>query len=69
MRYRRGIITWLKLLILSMVLGITVWADAPATGEERAPGFSLPSQDSRRVALEEFRGKKAVVLFFQEGPG
>lgn len=34
-----------------------------------APGFQLPARGGGRIALEEFRSKKAVVLFFQEGPG
>jgi peroxiredoxin Q/BCP len=29
-----------------------------------APDFSLPSTEGRDVSLEEFRGKKSVVLFF-----
>lgn len=41
----------------------------PALGLERAPGFTLPGRDGSRVALDSFKGKQAVVLFFQEGPG
>lgn len=36
---------------------------------ELAPGFSLPVRDGKRITLEKFRGKRHVVLFFQEGPG
>src|SRR4051794_31053530 len=31
---------------------------------DRAPDFSLPSNRGRDVALSEFRGQQAVVLFF-----
>ncbi len=44
-------------------------APGPAGGEERAPSFQPPARGGVWIALEEFRGKKAVVLFFQEGPG
>ena len=39
---------------------------------ERAPDFTLPAGDGRSVSLADFRGKKAVVLFFypkDETPG
>jgi peroxiredoxin Q/BCP len=42
-----------------------------ATGQH-APDFTLPAGDGRSVSLAEFRGKKAVVLFFypkDETPG
>jgi peroxiredoxin Q/BCP len=29
-----------------------------------APDFSLPAQDGKTVSLKDFRGKKAVVLYF-----
>jgi len=31
---------------------------------DRAPDFSLPSQDGKPVAIADYRGKNAVVLFF-----
>jgi peroxiredoxin Q/BCP len=31
---------------------------------DRAPDFSLPSQDGKTVSLADFRGKNTVVLFF-----
>jgi thioredoxin-dependent peroxiredoxin len=31
---------------------------------DRAPDFSLPSQDGKTVSLADYRGKNAVVLFF-----
>ncbi|HSG05764.1 MAG TPA: peroxiredoxin, partial [Nitrospiria bacterium] len=30
----------------------------------RAPAFRLPSSEGRVISLSEFKGKKAVVLFF-----
>ncbi len=41
------------------------------TGDQ-APDFTLPAADGRSVSLADFRGKKAVVLFFypkDETPG
>jgi peroxiredoxin Q/BCP len=31
---------------------------------ERAPDFTLPSQDGRQVSLSDFRGKANVVIYF-----
>ncbi len=31
---------------------------------EKAPEFSLPSSDGRKISLKDFRGKKPVVLYF-----
>ena len=36
---------------------------------DRAPDFSLPSQTGQMVSLAEFRGRKAVVLFFYPKDG
>lgn len=36
---------------------------------EVAPDFRLPSAQGREVALEDFRGKRAVLLYFSMGPG
>lgn len=36
---------------------------------DTAPDFSLPSNRGRNVSLSEFRGKKAVVLFFYPKDG
>jgi hypothetical protein len=34
-----------------------------------APAFALPTSDGGEVSLSEFRGKKAVLLYFSMGPG
>jgi len=31
---------------------------------DRAPGFALESDEGKRVALEDFRGKKVVLFFY-----
>ncbi len=31
--------------------------------------FSLPSTSGRNVSLSEFRGRKAVLMYFSMGPG
>jgi len=41
-------------------------SNAPKTGD-RAPDFSLPSVDGKTFSLSDFKGKKNVLLFFQEG--
>ena len=34
----------------------------PAEVGEKAPDFSLPSQDGETISLSQYQGKKAVVL-------
>ncbi len=36
---------------------------------DTAPAFALPASDGSEVSLSEFRGKKAVLLYFSMGPG
>jgi cytochrome oxidase Cu insertion factor (SCO1/SenC/PrrC family) len=36
---------------------------------DTAPAFALPTSDGGEVSLPEFRGKKAVLLYFSMGPG
>jgi peroxiredoxin Q/BCP len=31
---------------------------------EKAPGFRLPSDDGREIALEDFRGQHLFIFFF-----
>lgn len=41
----------------------------PLAEGDAAPPFSLPAADGRTVSLQDYRGKKAVLLFFSMGPG
>jgi hypothetical protein len=34
-----------------------------------APPFTLPSPDDESVSLEDYRGRRAVLLYFSMGPG
>lgn len=34
-----------------------------------APDFTLPSTTGEEVSLSDYRGKKAVLLYFSMGPG
>ncbi len=43
--------------------GLAVAAEPPAVGE-KAPAFSLPSQDGSAVSLEQNRGKWVVLYFY-----
>ena len=36
---------------------------------DRAPNFVLPAANGPEVSLEEFRGRKAALLYFSMGPG
>lgn len=36
---------------------------------KKAPDFSLPSAAGDRVSLSDFRGERAVLLYFSMGPG
>ena len=42
-------------------------AKGPRIGDP-APAFSLPSAQGGSVSLGEFRGRKAVLLYFSMGP-
>jgi hypothetical protein len=45
-------------------------SDRPTIKEgDVAPAFALPASDGGEVSLSEFRGKKAVLLYFSMGPG
>ena len=45
------------------------WNMASIQVGDRAPDFTLPSQTGQQVSLAEFRGSKAVVLFFYPKDG
>jgi cytochrome oxidase Cu insertion factor (SCO1/SenC/PrrC family) len=34
-----------------------------------APPFTLPSPDDESVSLEDYRGRRPVLLYFSMGPG
>jgi cytochrome oxidase Cu insertion factor (SCO1/SenC/PrrC family) len=36
---------------------------------DRAPAFDLPSVDGERVSLDDYTGRKPVLLYFSMGPG
>jgi hypothetical protein len=63
---------WMTSAILPVVIaaGIAAW-QWPGTlwGYKKAPSFTLQSSMGRAVSLEDFRGKKEVVLIFYMGAG
>src|SRR5258707_10759272 len=65
---RRQLVTkcGFPILLISMTIasGVVLRAeDMPAVGNA-APGFTLNSQEGKRVSLEEFRGKWVVLYFY-----
>ena len=50
--------------------GVAAWQwPGMLWGYKKAPSFFLQSSTGRAVSLEEFRGKKEVVLIFYMGAG
>lgn len=44
-------------------------AEAVVAVGDPAPVFALPTSNGQELSLAEFRGKKAVLLYFSMGPG
>lgn len=63
---------WMFGAMVAVVIaaGIAAW-QWPGTlwGYKKAPSFTLQSSTGRPVSLEDFRGKKEVVLIFYMGTG
>ncbi len=63
---------WLTgaILAVGIAAGIAAW-QWPGTlwGYKKAPSFFLQSSTGQAVSLEDFRGKKEVVLIFYMGAG
>jgi cytochrome oxidase Cu insertion factor (SCO1/SenC/PrrC family) len=59
---------WTKIMVptlLGVALLLVASHPAPALqAGDKAPDFSLPATTSEKVSLDDFVGKKAVVLFF-----
>ncbi len=70
--FAEKIMPFAGILILLAVIGIGLAIafpgnnSAPKEGES-APDFSLPSVNGETFSLSDFKGKKNVLLFFQEG--
>lgn len=64
--------TWVTGAILAVAIaaGIAIWQrPGMLWGYKQAPSFTLQSSTGRVVSLEDFRGKKEVVLIFYMGAG
>ena len=56
---QRALLVWVSVILMPLF--------APAATlkvGDRAPAFTLPDQNGKLVKLEDFRGKKSVVLAF-----
>jgi hypothetical protein len=54
---------WLMIVLLIGTLGVVGIALALEVGEQ-APNFTLPSTTGEQISLNQFRGKKLVLLEF-----
>ena len=65
---KRSLVILLPLLLLAVACSRQ---GGPSKLEEgaAAPDFRLPSAEGGEVALRDFRGEKAVLLYFSMGPG
>lgn len=70
--------------LVGLTLGLALLATACAQRQEspsaathmssikersKAPQFALPSASGDKMSLDEFRGRKPVLLYFSMGPG
>ncbi|MGH7929900.1 MAG: peroxiredoxin family protein, partial [Candidatus Binatia bacterium] len=63
---------WLAgaILAVGMAAGLIAWQrPGMLWGYKKAPSFTLQSSSGRVFSLEDFRGKKEVVLIFYMGAG
>jgi hypothetical protein len=58
------------ILAVGIAAGVVAWQwPGMLWGYKKAPSFTLQSSTGRVVSLEDFRGKKEVVLIFYMGAG
>ena len=60
---------YLVLLGAACTRGDTPTADGGLTVGDRAPSFELPAAAGGRASLDDFVGKKPILLYFSMGPG
>lgn len=51
------------MIVASLGLALAAFADMPQTGQ-KAPDFTLPSQDGTKLGLHNFKGKWVVLYFY-----
>lgn len=61
-------------LLLTLLAAACKGGDAPTSEAalnvgDRAPSFELPAASGGRASLDDFVGKKPVLLYFSMGPG
>jgi hypothetical protein len=59
----------LTLLLAACADGNTSTSGSGLTVGDRAPTFELPAAAGGRASLDDFVGKKSVLLYFSMGPG
>lgn len=58
------------ILAIGISAGVAAWQwPGMLWGYKKAPSFTLQSSTGRVVSLEDFRGKKEIVLIFYMGAG
>jgi hypothetical protein len=64
----------LSAVLLTLLLAACADGNNPTAGSgltvgDRAPSFELPAAAGGRASLDDFVGKKSVLLYFSMGPG
>ena len=59
----------LAVLVAACTGGDTSTAEAGLNVGDRAPSFDLPAAAGGRASLDDYVGKKPVLLYFSMGPG
>ena len=61
------------LVVLAVACSDRTGSQTPVEGDvrvgEAAPGFTLPRAGGGSVSLSDYRGERAVLLYFSMGPG
>ena len=68
-RFRLAVPAALLTLLVACTGGDPSTAEAGLNVGDRAPSFDLPAAAGGRASLDDYVGKKPVLLYFSMGPG